>query len=270
MKSKYSISVIASVLIVTMALYSFMPVMAQVPVIGPKLDVKTVAQDDQMRKTGVIVLGMIPTKPWPSDKGYSQGQKLFSEYKLIVSMNGLTIFWSQSGPTSSYPYAGPIITCNVLEKDKVNPVPDKFGVPTAQFPQENLETKLYDVSDKFICKVHWKQPAGMPGMYESVGVLDVYYVGPVIGTVIADNILSVEASWVIGTVVVMGTDMQDICVLGWSMATNDLFVTLPDGHPGNEPQWISTDALNKFAGCDAAALVQRDYLGIEPAAVTTG
>ena len=37
-------------------------------------------------------------------------------------------------------------------------------------------TKMVDVTDKFVCKVRWKSPA--TGVLESVGVLDVYYVGP--------------------------------------------------------------------------------------------
>jgi hypothetical protein len=253
MKSKYSIPVIASALILTMVLSSFIPVMAQVPTIGPKLDVKTIAQDDQKREKGIILLGLVPNPGWT--KGYSDelGQpKLWSQHKLLVSLNGLTILWRIGSP-------GPVITCNVLEKDKANPVNDKFGKTTKQFPEENLVTKLYDVSDKFICKPRWKSPAGMPGWYESVGVLDVYYVGPLIPTVIADNILVVQASLLIGRVVVQGTDMQDVCVLGWSMSSNDEVITLPDG---GKVIFSSADALGDFVGCEQAALEQRDNLGV--------
>jgi len=253
MNSKYSIPVIASALILTMVLSSFMPVMAQVPSIGPKLDVKTIAQDDQKREKGIILLGLVPHSNWV--KGYSDElgiPKLVSQHKLLVSYNGQTLFWRIGSP-------GPVITCNILEKDKANPVDDKFGVPTKQFPQENLVTKLFDVSDKFICKPRWKHPAGLPGYFESVGVLDVYYVGPLIPTVIADNILVVEASLVIGKTVIQGTDIQDICVLGWSMSSNDEVITLPDG---GAVIFSSADALGPFVGCEQAALEQRDNLGV--------
>ena len=71
--------------------------------------------------------------------------------------------------------AGPSIACNVLEKDKVDVVPDPKTGDGKQGAMENLMTKLVDVSDKFVCKVRWKSPA--TGVLESVGVLDVYYVG---------------------------------------------------------------------------------------------
>ena len=55
-------------------------------------------------------------------------------------------------------------------------IPDPKSGDGKQGSYENLMTKLVDVSDKFVCKVRWKSPA--TGVLESVGVLDVYYVGP--------------------------------------------------------------------------------------------
>jgi hypothetical protein len=225
------------------------------------LQVKTIPQDDMKRKTGIILLGLVPNAGWT--KGYSDelGQpKLWSSYKLLVTYNGLTLNW-QVGT------AGPVISCNVLEKDKANPVPNKFGVPTAQFPQEDLMTTLTDVSPYFICKPHWVTPAGMSGWYESVGVLDVYYMGPIVATVIADNIVIVTANLVIGRATLWGTDMQDICVLGWSMGLNNEVVTLPDG---GKVIFLSNDTLGHFVGCEQAALEQRNNLGISVAAATSG
>jgi hypothetical protein len=255
MNSKYLIPVIASALILTMVFSSFVPAMAQVPMEGPFLVVKTIPQDDQVLKKGIMVLGLPEPTGWP--KGYAPGSDLMSQHKLLVSFNGQPIFWKIGE-------AGVVITCNVLEKDKVNPVPDKFGTPTKQFPQENLVTTLTDVSDKFICKPHWKTPADMPGWYESAGVLDVYYTGPIVPTVIADNILSVTATLVIERVVIQGTDMQDICLLGWSMSPNWMTLTLPD-HGATIILW--NNAMGEFAGCEQAALEQRYYLGILPAGV---
>jgi hypothetical protein len=264
MNSKYLIPVIASALILTMVLSSLVPVMAQaVPTIGPKLDVKTIPQDDQVLKKGIIVLGLVPnmdptTPPyWPSDKGYAPGNDIISQHKLLVSFNGLLLFWKIGED-------GPIITCNVLEKDKVNPIPDKFGITTKQFPQENLVTKLIDVSDKFICKPRWKTPSDMPGWYESAGVLDVYYNGPTVPGVIADNILIVTATLVLGRVIVQGTDMQDICLLGWSMSPNWTTLTLPD-HGATVILW--SNAMGPFVGCEEAALEQRNALGVVPEGV---
>jgi len=261
MNSKYLIPVIASALVITMVLSSLTPAMAQLtPSFGPQLVVKTIPQDDQVLKKGIIILGLTPIgepgtgNPWP--KGYAPGVDIISQHKLLVTYNGQVLFWRIGD-------AGPVITCNVLEKDKVNPVDDKFGNPTKQFPQENLVTKLVDVSDKFICKPRWKTPADMPGWFESAGVLDVYYNGPLVPGVIADNILVVTASLVIGRVVIQGVDMQDICVLGWSMSPNWMTLTLPD-HGSFVILW--SNPMGPFVGCEEAALEQRNYLGIQPAA----
>jgi len=175
-----------------------------------------------------------------------------SQHKLLVTYNGQVLFWRVGD-------AGLIVTCNVLEKDKVNPLPDKFGVPTKQWPQENLVTKLIDVSDKFICKPRWKTPAEMPGWYESAGVLDVYYNGPSLPTLIADNILVVSATLVIGRTIIVGTDIQDICLLGFSMSQNTRTITLPDG---GEVYISSSNAMGQFVSCEEAAIEQRAFLGL--------
>ena len=147
-----------------------------------------------------------------------------SQHKIIVTYNGQTLTWRVGDP-------GPSIACNVLEKDKIAVQPDPKTGDGQQGPWENLMTKLVDVSDKFVCKVRWKSPA--TGILESVGVLDVYYVGPLplspdplnqhdtgvtgasVGVWIADNIVVVEAFFTVGRTVVFGSDIQDICVLGW-------------------------------------------------------
>lgn len=252
MNNKYLIPALASVLVLTMLLSSFMPVMAVIrPTIGPKLDVVTIPEDDQKREKGIIVLGLTPDATGRG-KGYAAGQDLLSQHKLLVSYNGQLIYW-RIGDSPI------VVACNVLEKDKVNPIKDKFGTPTRQFPEENLVTKLIDVSDKFICKVRWKNPAGMLGYEESVGVLDVYYVGPALPTMIADNILLVTVSLVIGRTIIMGSDMQDICVLGYSMSPNYRDLTLPDG---GEIYRTFADSLGPFVSCEEAALYQRFHLGL--------
>lgn len=253
MNTKYLIPVVASVLIVTMLLASSVPIASAIvrPVIGPKLVVTTIPEDDQKREKGIIVLGLGP--PSDTHKGYAPGVDLLSQHKLLVTYNGVPLLWRIGD-------AGLVVTCNVLEKDKVNPVDDKNGDPTRQFPQENLVTKLIDVSDKFICKPRWKTPSGLPGWYESAGVLDVYYMGRLIPTFIADHILVVQVSYLVGRTVVVGTDIQDVCVLGWSMSPNYRRITLPNG---GEVYYSSADPLGPFVSCEEAALYQRDLLGLK-------
>ena len=252
MNRKYLIPALASVLILSMIFSSSMPLVAAVtrPVIGPKLDVVTIPEDDQKREKGIIILGR---DGQGFEKGYQPGFDFLSQHKLLVSYNGRPLWWRIGE-------AGLVVTCNVLEKDKVNPVDDKFGKSTKQFPEENLKTTLIDVSDKFKCKPRWKTPADMPGWYESVGVLDVYYLGPILPTMIADHILVVQVALVLGRTVIVGTDIQDICVLGWSMAHNIRKITLPDG--GDRYYYTWDDPLGPFVSCEEAALEQRAYLGV--------
>jgi hypothetical protein len=137
-----------------------------------------------------------------------------------------------------------------------------------------------DVSDKFVCKVRWKSPA--TGVLESVGVLDVYYVGPLpnpeatdplkdnkaVGVWIADNIVVVEAFFTVGRTVVFGSDIQDICVLGWApTGTGTAFATpLPPNYSITKPDglkhYIWANAMGTFVGCEELAIAQRTVLGI--------
>jgi hypothetical protein len=162
-------------------------------------------------------------------------------------------------------------------KDKVNVVPDPKTGDGKQGDYENLMTSLTDVSDKFVCKPRWKSPA--PGVYESVGVLDVYYVGPLPGDVgakaaaywVADNILVVEAFFTVGRTVVFGSDVQDVCVLGWPITSiAPIFVPAPPTPPGGytitkpdgTQHYIWANAMGSFTSCEQLALAQRDTLGI--------
>jgi hypothetical protein len=271
MNRKY-ISAIAAFLILGVLLSATPLAYAQTLAFGPKLEVVTIPQDNQLLKKGVIILGI--TGPGYADPGPTD---LLSQHKLIVTYNGLTLTWDVGT-------AGPTIACNVLEKDKVNVVPDPKTGDGKQGDYENLMTSLVDVSDKFVCKPRWKSPA--PGVYESVGVLDVYYVGPLtaaqdvvngvntggvtgvsVGAWIADNILVVEAYFTVGRTVVFGSDIQDICVLGWPITGTtvalpalapDYIITKPDG----TQHYIWQNPMGAFVGCEELALAQRDTLGI--------
>jgi len=239
--------------------------------IGPKLEVTTIAQDDQQREMGVMILGIdpfdraTPKGPLPYD--------LMSQHKLLVTYNGATMTWALGG-------VGVAVACNVLAKDKVPPTVDaKTGVGQ-QFPQEELLTKLTDVSDKFVCKPRWKSPT--PGIVESSGVLDVYFVGPLpsapvtsddptkaspglsgedVKVWIADYVLVVEATIVIGRTVIFGTEVQDICVLGWPVdptsgypliVATPFTITKPDG----TAHYVWQNALGPWPGCDALVLTE--------------
>jgi len=242
---------------------------------GPKLDVVTIPQDNQKLEKGIIILGITPTAPnTPLAPGPND---LLSQHKIIVTYNGQTLTWRVGDP-------GPTIACNWLEKDKVAVEPDPKSQDGKQGSWENLMTKLVDVSDKFVCKVRWKSPA--TGVLESVGVLDVYYVGPLtalpvvnvspgttgkqVGVWIADNILVVEAYFTVGRSVVYGSDIQDICVLGWAITGTTWgtpvapsnHITKPDGT--RHEMW--DNAMGNFVSCEELALAQRNVLGIVPPA----
>jgi len=272
---KYVIPVVACVLVLSMLFSISTPVLAQAsrPVIGPTLEVTTIPEDDQKREKGIIILGLTPDPDmgvWPKDIDTNElppdqvAADYLSQHKLLVTYNGRALLWRQSGAADSKEIDEPVVSCNVLEKDKANPVDDKWGEPTEQFPAENLVTTLIDVSTEFECKPRWKEPAGYPGYYESVGVLDVYFVLPEDADPanwIADHILVVTVTLVVGRAIILGSDIQDICVLGWAMDTNTKYITKPDG--GDDYHFTWPDPLGPFVSCEEAATWQRYYLGLE-------
>jgi len=242
--NKRYLPIIAAVLI-AMSCTAIVPVLAQVVTLptfiyaAPTLTVVTIAQDDQARKTGVMWLA---TTEATYTAGTSPATDVMSQFKILVSYNGVPVT-----PTSLY--------CQVVEKDKYNPIKDR------QFPTENLETVPKDVSDWFVCKFRW----GKPG----VGVLDVYYVGPGTPVSIADYVLVVGANYAVGRNTVYGTDIQDICILGWPVAqttTPDWIITKPDG----TLHYIYADPLSNWGAvpavvwksCEDVALMQRAQLGV--------
>jgi hypothetical protein len=205
-----------------------------------------------------------------------------AEYKLLITYNGATLTWNDATP-------GPSVTCNILEKDKVNVVPDPKTGLGKQGPWENLMTTLVDVSNKFVCKPRWKSPAA--SILESVGVLDVYYVGPLpaapvvnvtplgttgkqVGYWIADNIVTVEAFFTAGRTVVFGSDIQDLCTLGWAVVPGlPVILTVAYQPPAPPYGWIITkpdgtqhyiwaNAFGPFVSCERLALAERAALGI--------
>jgi hypothetical protein len=228
--NKRYLPAIASLLIVAVLASSFLPVFAVTLRYraDPVLVVKTIAEDDELRQTGVIL--MADTKA--GFLGTPMASKLLAQYKILVTYNGVPVT-----PTS--------YTCQIIEKDKYNPLKAKQGV------WENLATSVL-VTDNFICK--WR--AGKPG----VGVLDLYYIGTRSGQFIADYIVVVTATLAIGHTVVYGTEMQDVCVLGWPVDNVGYAwrITKPDG----TRHWIWADPMNGAVSCEDVALEQKDQLGI--------
>jgi len=247
---------IASIFILALTLSSILPVYAVTLTAAarPTLDVVTIAEDDAVRNTGIILMGL--TTPHYSDDiwgqvGWPQEDmvtyaKLLSQYKILVSYNGVPVAAS--------------ITCQVIEKDKANP-------KTPQFAAENLMTEVSDYSSHFACKARW----GKVG----VGVLDVYYIGPATGQYIADYVLAVTATYTIGTSMIYGTELQDVCVLGWPSLLSTFvtggapaaypetaFGAYPLTKPDGTVHWIYVDPLGLENSCEDMVILERFAMGL--------
>jgi len=231
---------VIAALLIAVTCTSFLPVFATLPtlptflVAQPTLTVVTIAQDDQLRNTGVMWLA---TSMDTYIAGNSPAQQLMSQFKLLVSYNGVPV--------------AATIFCQFVEKDKSNPMKN------AQGPWENLVSVPKDVSTNFICKPRWIAPG--------VGVLDVYFTGVALPVSIADYVLVVTATFAVGRTVVYGAEIQDICLLGWPI--------LPDGTSPVDPNWIITkpngdvhyvftDPLGGWTSCEDVALMQHAELGV--------
>jgi len=283
------IPVVAAFMILAIVFSTTPMTYAAVATISPKLQVWTIPQDDQKREKGIIILGLdnaisavrnnleeyqcldavsraaaikangnsavgIPPVCGPQD--------LMSQHKILITYNGQPMMWRIGSIDPQ-----PIVVCNFLEKDKVNVIPDPKTGKGKQGSYENLMTKMVDVSEQFVCKFRPKSP--VVGYYESAGILDVYFTGPFDGHYIADTILVVTVSLTLGRTVLFGSDIQDICVLGWVVDANNavpnaavtpISIMKPDG----TEHYIWANSLGNFVGCEDVALLQRQALGILP------
>jgi len=240
------LAAMASILMLVMLLPSFTPAVSQTLLARamPTLQVTTIAEDDEVRQTGVIVIGLNPAPGWPVDKPpdpYCQANpghctKKEAQYKIIVSFNGLP---------QPFSYA-----CQFIKKEKLHPLQKPQGA------YEVLRTVLTDESAGFVCKFR-------PGKV-GVGVLDVYYVGPQQKQYMADYVMIVSVWETLGRTVVYGAEMQDICVIGWAVGTsandpaNTMIITKPDGT--NHFSW--PDPLGPFHSCEDLALWERANQGL--------
>jgi hypothetical protein len=228
---------IASILVLAVVLSSVMPAFA-VPlraVANPTLVVVTIPEDDEVRKTGIMLLADSQANFVAETPLF---QDLLAQFKILVSYNGVPVT-----PTSLF--------CQVIEKDKYNPVKDQ------QFPAENLKTVPKDQSGLFVCKYR----EGKPG----VGVLDVYFIGDAKVQYISDYVLVVGATFLIGRTSVYGTEIQDICILGWP------YLTAPGGagdswritKPSGDLHISYPDPIGPYMSCEDLALVQKTMLGFQ-------
>lgn len=240
--NKFVLPSTAAFLILVIAISSFMPAAAVARItLTPYLQVVTIPEDDQLRQTGIMSLNVAEV----TGEAYLD---LMSQHKLLITLNGLLVSTT-----------GLVIACNVAEKDKEAVSRDvttgKTISKNRQFPQENLKTTLIDVAQYFVCKPRWK-PGGL-----SVGVLDVYYTGPLTADFIADHILVVHVTYTVGRQIFYGTEMQDICVLG--KAVTGATVSMVSKSNGDD-HYLVDDALGTYASCEEAALAQRAQLGVAP------
>jgi len=242
MNNRIILPALASLLIISMVLSTFTPVMSitYTPARAlPTLQVLTIPEDDEVRKTGVIILGLTPMPGWPNDKPVdpyciaNPGAcvKKLAQYKILVTFNGVPVSFD-------------INYCQFIKKEKMHPL------QKPQFPEEVLRTVLTDESANFECKLR----DGKPG----VGVLDVYYVGPQEKQFMADYVMVVSVTTTIGAYVVYGVEMQDVCVLGWAVNDNTMLLTKPDG----TNHFIWPDPLGPFDNCETLALWQRANQGL--------
>jgi len=199
--------------------------------IKPALDLSTVAEDDPVRNTAIMALGILPAGQSPGSL-YQPGTDLIARYKATITYNGVPV-----QPT--------YLVLQVLKKTVYNPSPK-------QFPAETLASELTDASSDFVMVIRY----GSPGVVE----LDVYYVGPLNSEHVADYTLVIMGISRIGTDIIYGTSLQSLCVLGWSMDPYypPASTMLPDGTTYRF--WVNP--LGAFVSCDEAVLWQRIRLGL--------
>jgi hypothetical protein len=224
--------------------YSYLPV-------GAELTSEYVVQDEDLVFFQKVSANLCEVhyflQLWPeADKGYAAGMDLVSQHKILATLNGV-------------PTKPDYFLCEVIEKEKAKIPPMTTKTPsTRQFDDEIIRTTVKDVTSNFICKVWWVKPG--------VGALDVYFVGPRVKNFIADHMLIITMGWKVGRTTVWASDLQDICILGWSMGQNTLKIFLfknpgkSTWPAGKEYYYSWDDALYNFASCDEAAAWQRAWI----------
>ena len=263
---------------------------SQTNVFNLPLTIVTIAEDDEVRNKGIMVLCVLPWgymagQGGPDDKVTLDDDEMdnmrafdedtcapgptfptqysprlpswwidkWADYKIIVLLpNGAKFFWPVSQPFPD----GLVLACEVIEKDTVEP-----KIPQASW--EVMKKMVVDVSADFVCKFRWKS---IGGFYWSVGVLDLYYTGPQNSEHVAPYIIDIQASYTdpVSRVVYYGAEMQDLCILAWPF--DDDFDTDWQKAPFKllKPEGRGVirvpDPLDGFVSCEDATLFQRMLL----------
>ena len=217
------------------------------PVAAPQVRVETVAEDDEARSEGIMVIcpgGSIPPGDTRAadldtcdDDNDDIWEDIHASYKLSTVFEGIPV-----EPTA--------VMCMVVRNDIVSP-------SAPQIPEEVIATESTDVTDRFVCMIRPLAPG--------IGVLDVYYTGPDAAEAVGTYELVVQAILTVGSRVYYGTDIQDLCVLGWPFndaGTNKTFSVDASTEVGLKHLKRAPHPLDGFAGCNDAALFQRELLGL--------
>jgi len=220
------------------------PEMSDEPLLDPAT-LLTLATSVYYQQVGGVCVKHYFTPAWPKDKYYAYGWDYLSQHKILATLNGV-------------PTKPDYVLCEVVEKEKAKIPPMTSKTPSLrQFPDEIIKTTLIDVTSNFVCKVNWIKPG--------VGALDVYFVGPHVSNFIADHMLIVTVGYKVNRSTIWASELQDICILGWSMGTNTMAVGLFI-NPGlsaapayAEIYWSWNDPLGEFVSCDEAAAWQLVY-----------
>jgi hypothetical protein len=180
---------------------------------------------------------------WP--KAELPGWDLLSQHKILATLNGVP-----TTPTT--------VLCEIVEKEKAKIPPQDTKSPSKrQFPDEQIKTTLQDVTSNFVCKFRWIKPG--------VGALDVYFVGPGVSSFIADHMLIVTVGYKVGRNTIWASELQDICILGWSMGQEVLALGLFEPYTLStgvylDIYWSWDDAIGPFVSCDEAAAWQLAWI----------
>jgi len=193
--------------------------------------------------TGAVCVAHYFMPDWPKD--IQPGWDLLSQHKVLATLNGV-------------PTTPDYLLCEIVEKEKAK-IPPQSTKPVGkrQFTDEVLKTTLTDVTSNFWCKFRWIKPG--------VGVLDVYFVGPHVYNFIADHMLIVTVGYKVNRSTIWASELQDICILGWSMGHESMALGLFPPYSisaGNyyDIYWSWDNPLGPFVSCDEAAAWQLAWI----------
>jgi len=237
---------------------------AQTNTFNIPMSIVTIAEDDEVRNKGIMVICVThdvtmgntdPQGPLAGDPNTCKDATWldkWADYKVIVLLpNGAKFFWPVSQPFPT----GLTLACEVIEKDTVEP----------KLPQDTwevLKKMVVDRTSDFRCKFRWK---AIGGFFWSVGVMDLYYVGPQRSEDVAPYIVDIQADYQdpISKVHYYGAEMQDLCILAWPFNDPDEWQKRPFNLQKPEHKELTRvpDALDGFVSCEDATLYQRTLLG---------